>query len=102
MKKKILAVVIILAVVSGMGWAETEEEQAVKKVLATLLLNIKWEYKCLTLESLLNVSSPSDLLGSDNGLNAKTEKALRKLGKQRWELVHINDRGYTFKRPVEI
>lgn len=111
MKNKILAIIIVLIITSSLGRAapETKEEAAVKKALSTLLketaeqlaLSVKWEYKCLTLESLLKASSPSDLLGSDKGIHVKTEKALRELGNQRWELVHINERGYTFKRPVK-
>jgi len=109
MKKRVLFIIVIVVIASTLipvaaQITPNEKVTNVKitnfpKVTKTTTAAVKWKYKYVTLKTLINATSDRDLLYSEEGLNKKIEEALNKLGHQGWELIHVGDQGYLFKRP---
>lgn len=104
MKKKALFITITVVIASIVIPVAAQVASSVKvtnfpKATKTTLSRVNWEYKCITLKNLINANSEQDLLDSKEGLQKKIEVALNKLGRQGWELFHVGNEGYMFKRP---
>jgi len=104
MKKRVLFITAITVIASYVIPVAAQVAPNVKvtnfpKVTKTTPSRTVWKYKYVTLKTLINATSDRDLLYSEEGLNKKIEEALNKLGHQGWELIHVGDQGYLFKRP---
>lgn len=103
MKFRTLLLVVIAANIVLAATAQVSGTVRVSNfpaVVKTDPVKTQWQYKYVTLKTLLGVESDRDLLQGKETLAGMIEAALNRLGREGWELIHVSDQEYLFKRPV--